>query len=306
VASLAALVLTGCASAGLSAKSNTRGASPPAATQPAKASPSPSAIPSLVRPTPSPAPSPTPPPGPPLRVELWGDSITAQAAPYFGFFAGLTGHAIARQHTFGGSALCDWFPDMRSELDPSNPNGFHPQIAVIQFSGDAFTPCMRDANGVAFSGQAIIDKYAADSASAIALFTAAKVPVYFVTTPISRGQAAQGYASNPLEPMFRKLPTLYRTNPLVRFADAAAAVEWHGRYTDTLPCEKGETCTGHWADGTATVVVRQADGTHFCPVKEVMVNGSTSCPSPMPGARRYVQAIIARIAQDFPGLRLPD
>ncbi len=239
-------------------------------------------------------------------MELWGDSITAQAAPYFGYFLGLTGHAIPRQHTFGGSALCDWFPDMRSETDPSNPNGFHPQIAVIQFSGDAFTPCMHDANGVAYSGQALINKYAADSATAIAILTSAKIPVYFVSTPISRGQAAQGLASSPLEPMFSRLPTVFSGNPLVRFADAAAAVEWHGHYTDTLPCKKGETCTGHWPDGTPTVVVRQADGAHFCPVQEVIVNGATSCPSVMPGAIRYVQAIIARIAQDFPSLSLRD
>lgn len=272
---------------------------------PAPAPPTPAAASESPSPRPSGRGS-TPPSGPPLRIELWGDSISAQAAPYFGFFAGLTGHAVAREHTFGGSALCDWFADMRSEIDPSNPRGFHPQVAVIQFSGDAFTPCMRDAGGVAYSGQALINKYAEDSAATIALFTSVKIPVYFVSTPISRGQAAQGLNSNPLQPMFSELPALFRTNPLVRFADAAAAVEWHGHYTDTLPCEKGDSCTGHWADGTPTVVVRQADGTHFCPVKEVMVNGSLSCPAAMPGARRYVQAIIGRIAQDFPSLRLRD
>jgi hypothetical protein len=274
---------------------------------------SPSASPTLagptpaLTPTPTPTPTPTLPPGPPLRVELWGDSISAQAAPYFGFFLGLTGRAVAREHTFGGSALCDWFPDMRSEIDASNPAGFHPQVAVIQFSGDAFTPCMHDANGAAYSGQALVDKYAADSATAISVFTSAKIPVYFVSTPISRGQAAQGAVGNTaIGVMFSKLPALFRSNPLVRFVDGAAAVEWHGHYTDTLPCQSGETCTGHWADGTPTVVVRQADGTHFCPVAEIMVDGATSCPAAMPGAKRYVLAIVDRIAQDFPSRRLRD
>jgi hypothetical protein len=256
--------------------------------------------------TPSPTPTRTPPPGPPLRVELWGDSISAQVAPYFGFFVGLTGRAVAREHTFGGSALCDWLPDMRSEIDPSNPTGFHPQVAVIQFYGRAFTPCMHDANGVAYSGQALVTKYAADSAIAISMFTSAKIPVYFVSTPISRDQAAQGVVGNSaIGVMFSKLPALFRSNPLVRFVDGAAAVEWHGHYSDTLPCQHGERCTGHWADGTPTVVVRQADGTHFCPVPEVMVNGTTSCPAAMPGARRYVLSIVDGIAQDFPSLRLP-
>lgn len=219
----------------------------------------------------------------------------------------MTGHGVAAEHTFGGTALCDWFPDMRTETDPSNPAGFHPQIAVIQFSGDAFTPCMKAGNGVALSDQALVNKYAADSAVAISIFTSHNIPVYFVSTPISRGQAAQGAVGNTaLGVMFSKLPALFHSNPLVHFADGAAAVELNGHYTDTLPCQKGETCTGHWPDGTPTVVVRQADGTHFCPVPEVMVNGATSCPAAMPGARRYVLAIINRIAQDFPSLRQRD
>jgi hypothetical protein len=241
----------------------------------------------------------TPPKPPPLRVEVWGDSIAGQASPYISFYLGLSGKVTTRIHTFPGTALCDWFSDMRSEL--TSPAGFHPQAVVIQFSGDAFTPCMKQPSGVAYSGQALINKYASDSAYVISLFTRVHVPVYFVSTPISRAQAAQGDVGNtPLGVMFSQLPARFPAGGLVRFIDGAAAVEWHGHYTDTLPCAPWETCTGHWPDGTPTVVVREVDGTHFCPVKEVPVPGGfTRCPVYMGGAARYALAISGPVLRDL-------
>jgi hypothetical protein len=102
--------------------------------------------------------------------------------------------------------------------------------------------------------------------------------------------------------MFSQLPTRYPEGGLVRFIDGAAAVEWHGHYTDTLPCLPWEKCTGRWPDGTPTVVVREADGTHFCPVKEVPIpngGGFTQCPVYMGGATRYALAIAGPILRDF-------
>jgi hypothetical protein len=234
-----------------------------------------------------------------VRVEVWGDSIAGQASPYISFYLGLSGKATARVHTFPGTAMCDWFNDMRSEL--ASPTGFHPQAVVIQFSGDAFTPCMKNAAGVALTGQALVNKYQQDSAGVISLFTRVHVPVYFVSTPISRAQAAQGYVGNaPVGVLFSKLPRIYPAGGLTRFIDGAAAVEWQGHYTDTLPCAPWETCTGHWPDGTKTVVVREADGVHFCPVREVPDgSGFTKCPVYMGGATRFALAISGRVLHDF-------
>ena len=96
----------------------------------------------------------------------------------------------------------------------------------------------------------------------------ARVPVYFASTPIYRAQASLYVGDTPLGVMESKLPA---RNPGkgVRFIDAAQSVELNGHYTDTLPCLAGEKCTGRWPDGQFTVVVREADGGHFCPVKEV-------------------------------------
>jgi hypothetical protein len=244
----------------------------------------------------------SPAPQQPLRVELWGDSMGMQSAPAFGLLLGLSGHAVSANHTFPGTAICDWLPDMRSELDPTNPAGFHPQAAVLVFSGISYTGCMRDRNGAELTGQALLDKYASDAAAAIAIFAKAKVPVYFASVPISRDNAAAGdIGDTPLGKLYATLPARH-PGGIARFIDSALAVEWQGHYTDTLPCVKGETCTGHWADGTATVVVREADGRHFCPVAEVATGNSlgfTTCPVVMPGALRYMGAITSRVLQDF-------
>ena len=72
---------------------------------------------------------------PPLRVEVWGDSLSGQASSYISFYLGLSGKVTTRLHTFPGTAMCDWFNDMRSELNPHNAAGFHPQAVVIEFSG---------------------------------------------------------------------------------------------------------------------------------------------------------------------------
>jgi hypothetical protein len=241
--------------------------------------------------------TPTP---PPLRVEVWGDSLSGQASSYISFYLGLSGKVTTRLHTFPGTAMCDWFNDMRSELNPSNAAGFHPQAVVIQFQGDAFTSCMKT-GGTAYTGQALVDKYASDSAYVINLFTRAHIPVYFVSTPITKAQGAQGIVGNtPLGVMFSQLPGRYPAGDLVRFIDGAAAVEWHGHYTDTLPCAPWETCTGHWPDGTKTVVVREADGVHFCPVKEVPAGGGfTTCPVYMGGAARFAMAIAGPVLHAF-------
>ena len=98
--------------------------------------------------------------GPPLRVELWGDSLSAQSSTYFAYFLAVTRKVTAREHVFGGTALCDWIPDITREIDPRNKSGFHPQVAVLQFFGNSYTGCMRTKDGRALSGQALVDKYA--------------------------------------------------------------------------------------------------------------------------------------------------
>jgi len=231
---------------------------------------------------------------PPLRVELWGDSIAFQAAPYFNYFLAATGKVTSRARVFPATSLCDWLPEIRRELDPANRAGFHPQAVVLEFTGVALFPCMKDAHGVPLEGQALIDKYVADAGIAIDLAIRAHVPIYFVSPPIYREDAAKYVGTTPLGDMYSTLPARY-PGERVRYIDAAESVEWHGHYTDTLPCQPFEHCTGRWPDGTKTVVVREADGRHFCPAAEIWWD----CPVPAPGAMRYAAAITSRVLADF-------
>jgi hypothetical protein len=236
----------------------------------------------------------------PLRVELWGDSLSAQAGDYFRFFMAVSGKASPRAHVFGGTALCDWLPDIRKELDPANKSSFHPQVAVLQFSGNALTTCMQDKNRVAYSGQALVNKYAADAAAAIAMFAKAKIPVYFVSSPLSSAQSKLYTNQTPMGVMLSALPAKFPAGHLVHFVDAATPLEWHGKFSATLPCKSWEKCTGRWPDGTRTVVVRQSDGMHFCPVAEKSVKGVVAtCPVPSPGARRFAMVMTGMLALDF-------
>ncbi len=239
----------------------------------------------------------TTPASPPIRVEVWGDSIGQQSGDYINFFLGTNHHMVTRVHTFPGTGICDWLPDIRHEL--GSPDGYHPQIAILIFSGISFTPCTLKAPRTPLTGQALVNRYAADARTAIAYFTKAHVRVYFATPPITRAESQQGVVNmNAMGVMYSKLPVRY-PGWITRYIDAGAAVLWKGHYTDTLPCMYFERCTGTWPDGTKTVVVREADGYHFCPTKVVVRNDRQVCPVQSPGAMRYAMAITGRVLRDF-------
>ena len=236
----------------------------------------------------------------PLRVEVWGDSYSAQAATYINFYLDLSRKANVEVHAYGATALCDWFSDMYSETNPQNPAGFHPQVAIIQFAGDAFTKCMQQSSGTAYSGQALVNKYSADSRYAIGIFAARGIPVYFMSTPLTTYQSKFYTGLSPIGQMLRQLPQRFPDRNLVRYLDGATPLELNGKFTYTLPCLPWETCTGHWADGTKTVIVREPDGVHFCPVAEKPnIFGIRVCPVAMPGASRFAMIMNGVLARDF-------
>ncbi len=235
----------------------------------------------------------------PLRVEVWGDSFAAQATPYINFYMDLSRKAAVQVHAYGATAMCDWFQDMYNETNPANPAGFHPQVVILQFFGDSFTKCMQQ-NGVSLQGQALVNKYSADSRYAIGIFSRRGIPVYFMSTPLSIYQSKVYTGLSPLGQMFSQLPARFPAGNLVRYIDGATPLELNGKFTYTLPCLPWETCTGRWANGTKTVVVRQPDGFHFCPVNEKPnIFGIVVCPVPMPGASRFALTMTGAISRDY-------
>jgi hypothetical protein len=162
---------------------------------------------------------------------------------------------------------------------------------VVEFSGNALTPCMRDPDGHPLRGDAYFGRYRADAAEVVTIFSSIGARVYFAGSPISRpAEQAGDYSGGRLDAMYRAVPGS-------RFVDAAAAVlDPAGHYTETLPCLPTEPCTR--PDGTN--VVRAPDGAHFCPGNGPPREGVTDgCHTWSSGAFRYARALAAPVIRDF-------
>lgn len=208
-------------------------------------------------------------------VDLFGDSLGYQAEPYLDMFLAEAGNDSASNHTFGGTATCDWLGDMATAAT------LHPQAAILVFSGNAFTTCM---DGVAVRSPQYYDLYASDTEQAIGIFAAVGAHVFLVGTPIDVS-STPGW--DRLDDIYRQLA---RANPLaVTYVDAGAAVEsLSGGFAWQLPCMAIEPSCGP----SGTNFVRSPDGTHFCPDGTPAKVGVTGpCDEYSPGAFRFSLAI---------------
>jgi len=214
---------------------------------------------------------------------LYGDSLAWEARHAFEDSFADHPDIEVYTRTFGGTAICDWFDQMATDAASLEPG-----IVVIEFSGNTFTPCMQDANGVPVAGAAIDERYAADAATAIAIFTPIDTHVVFAGAPAPSPDAVTGVG---------RLNSLYSTladdHDGVSYTDAGAAVLAGDSYTITLPCLSSEPCEGGYtSDGLLVNVVRNPDGIHFCPASGEAVYGITDdCPEWSSGAYRYGRAL---------------
>ena len=220
------------------------------------------------------------------RVVLYGDSLAWESQGVFQ--AALTGAGVGQvtTRTFGGTAICDWFAQMRAD-----EQALRPDAVVLEFSGNALTPCMRGPDGAPLSGLGYFYKYAADAKEALQIFAPGGALVYFAGSPISHRAELAGDPTTPA--LHRIYQNVAASSPLGRYIDAGAAVTNHGAWTATMACLGGEPCTGgHDAAGTAVNVVRAPDGAHFCPGAPTAVRGVTqACPVWSSGAWRFGNAM---------------
>ncbi len=190
------------------------------------------------------------------RIALYGDSLSMQAAQDFQYLADEAGGTTLLA-AYNGQAICDVLPRLASDAST-----WHPTVAVLEFTGDALTPCMA---GYQVNTPAYDTKYLRDAQTAIATLRSHAVPVVLVGAPLD---------SNPgLSVNVAHLNALYaalaRSVPGVTYADAGRSVLADGRFTWTLPCLPFEQCSGP----SGTDVVRSPDGIHFCPDGRVAVEG---------------------------------
>ena len=227
------------------------------------------------------------------RVVLYGDSLAWEARD---FFTRALASALITQvttRTFGGTAICDRLGQMRADAA-----SLRPDAVVVEFSGNALTPCMRAPNGSALTGATYFQKYASDSAAVLDIFSSRHTLVFFAGAPISRDAERAG---DPTAPTLHTLyAALARSTPYGRYIDAGASVLAGGRWTATLPCLPTEPCMGRDAIGTPVNVVRAPDGVHFCPSALPAVRGVTApCSVWASGSWRFGNAMAAPVIAEF-------
>ena len=225
------------------------------------------------------------------RIVLYGDSLSSESQGYFAEYLIRNGVTDLQTRTFGGTALCDYLGAMREDAAV-----FHPTTVVIEFSGNAFTPCMQDANGTPVTGDEFFARYRDAATEALRIFAPSGTHVYFVGSPVSsRTLQTRNRNSEGLNRLYASLSKL----GLSTYVDAGAAVLDHGHWTETLPCLADEPCADATdTNGTPTNVVRAPDGVHFCPGSPGAVRGVTGeCPVWSSGAFRFGSAMATPVVQ---------
>lgn len=219
----------------------------------------------------------------PPRVALYSDSLGAQARALFQ--AQLAGEARVRGASVPGSALCDALPLIADDLD-----GAEPRLAVIQFSGNNGTDCMRGPDGAPLEGDAVVEKYDADARFAVEALVGAGVPVLLVGSPPTL------VADTPrdINTALARIADEYRARGAdVTYVDAGASVTTpDGSYAASLPCLPFETSALGCVDGQ--IAVRAPDGVHFCPTG---TGDDPDCPVWSSGAYRFASAMAAPVLE---------
>lgn len=187
-----------------------------------------------------------------VRVVLWGDSLAAEASASFD--AALAGRddVLGSEVTWPGTALCDALPSIAAMSAERTVD-----VAVIEFSGNAYTECMIDpATGQGFAGNALVERYEADVTEAIELLGNAGATVILAGAPpvLPDGQWAE--RARVVE-LYRNVATRYDH---VRFVDAGAVLSLDRDFTYTLPCLDFEGASHGCVDGR--IRVRSDDGLH--------------------------------------------
>jgi hypothetical protein len=229
-------------------------------------------------------------------VILYGDSLASEAADHFRDALTTAGVANVRTSTFGGTAICDWLDRMRSDA-----SALHPTAVVVEFSGNALTPCMLDGQGesLAVTLNAYYRKYATDAREVLSIFATSGTRVYFAGAPKTRAaEETNDLNAGLLNTVYADLAS---ETADARFVAAGTALLHDGHWTGTLPCLASEPCTGGVdAEGRGVNVVRAPDGGHFCPGAPGATRGVTgACPVWSSGAFRYGNAMAAAVIRDL-------
>jgi hypothetical protein len=209
------------------------------------------------------------------RIVLYGDSLAMQSAQDFEYLADTAG-ATTLLRAYGGLAICDALPRLAGDA-----GSWQPTVAVLEFSGDDMTPCMR---GYVAGSPSYFAKYELDARTAVGALRSQGVQVVLVGAPLSADASASANTQR-LNAMYASLAAHVRG---VSYANAGQSVLADGRFTWTLPCLHSEPCSA-----SGTNVVRSPDGTHFCPTGMTSIQGDFDvCNVYSSGAYRFAAAML--------------
>jgi hypothetical protein len=222
------------------------------------------------------------------NVVVYGDSLTWESRRMLPGIAAALG-VEATQHSFVGTAICDWTNDMWQRVPHERPT-----VVVLAFYGNSWTPCMSDGNGDFLQDSAKARKYAHDANAAVAIALATGSKVVFVGAPRSQPQMN--------DPNWELVRDVYRAQAArhpgqVFFVDAGTTIAPHDTFEETMPCLPRERdlvdTNGTRPCQHGRIIVRAPDGVHFCPHGLDNAAGQPgNCPIYMSGGYRYLQTIL--------------
>jgi hypothetical protein len=223
------------------------------------------------------------------RVLVYGDSLTWESQRFLPGLAAAFG-VQATQHSFAGTAICDWTPDMWSRIPHERPD-----VVVLAFFGNSWTPCMSDGKGDFLQGAAKTHKYEHDARAAVAIALATGSKVVLVGAPRAQSQMQ--------DPDWEWVRDVYREQAAehpgrVFFVDAGPNIAPDNTYVPTMPCLPRERdlvdTNGSRPCQNGRIIVRAPDGLHFCPHGLDNAMGQPGhCPVYMSGGYRYMQTIVS-------------
>jgi hypothetical protein len=226
----------------------------------------------------------------PLRVMYMGDSLAWESRQYFEALLTDSDRVVVDESlTYGGTAICDWFSAVRRKV-----RHFRPDVAVVEFAGNALTPCMQElATGEPYEGAGLERKYARDANTLMRAFDRYGVTVYWAQPPAQ--------CPGNVLPLAGVWPRVLHRWDNARLIDAATLFDVNGACRDVLPCVAEEPCTAtDPMTGAPAAVVRAPDGVHFCPNGPEAVAGVTeSCSTWASGAWRFAAALATPIVRAY-------
>ena len=221
---------------------------------------------------------------PPTRVSLFGDSLAHQAQAAFSAALAEAGPVDLHASTYPTTALCDFRREIPEDLVTRRP-----QVVVLEFSGNSFTPCMRDAAGrlLDIGSAAWRDRYVDDLRAVLRVARLTGTTVVWATAPpVDHPPAPVDYPRH----LAAAVRDLVATDRRLRVVDTGASVATPGRrFSPSLPCRASEPFCH---DGR--IVVRATDGLHFdC---HGTPDAAMACSGYSAGGRRFGEAL-ARAAR---------